>query len=140
MEEAHKALTEIAKEMEETPQAKEDIFSMPPEEEPQVQSPQKETNKFKRIFDVDEDALMEMLDHTGLRQQHTDSETSSLLDGMGNLTDKEALKFADAINQAFFEKMEEIDNQVQAEVKHHLKHSDTTPAQPDLYHLRCKTL
>lgn len=58
---------------------------------------------------MDEDALLEMLDHTGLRQQRSDSETSSLIDEVGNLSAKEALKFADAINQAFFEKMEEID-------------------------------
>ena len=64
---------------------------------------------------------MEMLDHTGMRQQRSDSETSSIFDDVGNLSDKEALKLADAINQAFFEKIEEIDSQVQAEVKQHLK-------------------
>jgi DNA-directed RNA polymerase beta' subunit len=107
LEEANNALDEIAKEIETAHQVKEDIFSLAPEDDSTNKA--KETNKFKEIFDVDEDALLEMLDHTGLRQQRSDSETSSLIDEVGNLTDKEALKFADAINQAFFEKMEEID-------------------------------
>ena len=54
-----------------------------------------------------------MLDHGGARPNSSDSDVSSLDEGLGIMNDKEVLKFADALNQAFFEKMEEIDKQVE---------------------------
>ena len=96
---------------------------------------------FKNIFDVDEELLLDMLDHGGqssnqprLDSEGEDFESNSSLDEsplhplgkLGSLSDKEALKYAEAINQAFFEKMEEIDNQVDEEVKQHLQKQQQT--------------